>query len=90
MPRRKSKQFDDVQNARRVVEESTGESLVHESETFSMTLISQVMSAMGRKGGAKGGKRRLVTMTPERRREVATQAANARWKKAAKRRKKRA
>jgi len=34
---------------------------------------------MGRKGGRIGGKRRLVTMTVEQRREVAQKAANTRW-----------
>ena len=43
--------------------------------------ISRVMSAMGRKGGAIGGKRRMVTMTPEQRREVALKAARTRWAK---------
>lgn len=43
--------------------------------------ISRVMSAMGRKGGAIGGKRRLVTMTAEERREAATKAAQTRWAK---------
>jgi hypothetical protein len=39
------------------------------------------MSEMGKKGGRIGGKRRLLTMTPERRREVALAAARARWDK---------
>ena len=43
--------------------------------------ISRVMEAMGRRGGKIGGKRRLVTMTPEQRREVAQKAAQARWSK---------
>lgn len=43
--------------------------------------ISRVMAAMGRKGGKVGGKRRMVTMTPEQRREVAQHAAQARWGK---------
>jgi hypothetical protein len=43
--------------------------------------ISRVMSAMGRKGGKVGGKRRMVTMTAEQRREVAQKAANTRWAK---------
>jgi hypothetical protein len=42
------------------------------------------MAAMGRKGGQIGGKRRLVTMTPEQRRKAATKAAKARWKKSEK------
>jgi hypothetical protein len=43
--------------------------------------ISRVMSAMGRKGGRIGGKRRLVTMTPEERHKVAIKAAKTRWAK---------
>ncbi len=43
--------------------------------------ISRVMAAMGRRGGKIGGKRRLTTMTPEQRREVASNAAKARWAK---------
>jgi hypothetical protein len=36
---------------------------------------------MGRKGGAIGGKRRLVTMTAEQRRASAVKASQARWAK---------
>jgi hypothetical protein len=48
--------------------------------------ISRVMSAMGRKGGRVGGKRRLETMTPEQRSQVAFRAAQARWAKKKKQR----
>jgi len=51
---------------------------------LSQSMISRVMSEMGKKGGSKGGKMRLVTMTPERRSEVAAIAANKRWAKKAK------
>ena len=44
--------------------------------------ISAYMAAMGRKGGKIGGKRRLLTMTPEARKAAATKAAQTRWKKA--------
>ena len=44
--------------------------------------ISRVMAALGSKGGRKGGKRRLQTMTPEQRRDVALKAAKVRWSKA--------
>jgi hypothetical protein len=37
------------------------------------------MAAMGRKGGKIGGKRRMVTMTPEQRKEIAAKAAKTRW-----------
>lgn len=39
--------------------------------------ISEVMKAMGRKGGKIGGKRRLETMTPEQRSEVAKKGGEA-------------
>ncbi len=42
--------------------------------------ISQLMAAMGRKGGKIGGKRRLETMTAKERRQVAQKAAKARWR----------
>lgn len=44
--------------------------------------ISEYMAAIGRKGGQIGGKRRLKTMTVEQRREAATKAAKARWRRA--------
>ena len=43
--------------------------------------ISLLMAELGRKGGKKGGKRRLETMTPTKRKEIARKAANARWNK---------
>jgi hypothetical protein len=48
-------------------------------------MVSEVMRAMGARGGRIGGKRRLVTMTAERRKEIARLGARTRWgKKAAK------
>lgn len=44
--------------------------------------ISEYMSAIGRKGGQIGGKRRLKTMTKAERSKVAAKAARARWKQA--------
>jgi len=46
--------------------------------------ISRVMAAMGRLGGKIGGKRRLITMTAEQRKEIATKAAKMRWQNAKK------
>jgi hypothetical protein len=51
--------------------------------TPSASDVSRVMSAMGRKGGKLGGKRRMVTMTAAERRKVAVNAANTRWAKRA-------
>lgn len=40
------------------------------------------MSAMGKKGGKIGGKKRLESMSPEQRSQAALKAAKARWDKA--------
>jgi predicted KAP-like P-loop ATPase len=37
--------------------------------------------ALGRLGGLKGGKARMKKLTPERRRQIASEAARARWAK---------
>lgn len=41
--------------------------------------ISMFMAEMGRKGGKKGGKRRLQTLTAKQRSSIARNAARARW-----------
>jgi hypothetical protein len=84
MPKRISTtpKLDVVQNARRVFTEC-----IQASDSITLSMVSQVMAEMGRKGGKIGGKRRLKTMTPEARSAVASLAAKARW---AKRRKKKA
>ena len=84
MPKRIRKpKLDTVQNARRVVLASVGET---EPEAITpvpqpRSVISQVMAEMGRKGGRIGGKRRLVTLSATRRSQIAKQAARARWGK---------
>jgi hypothetical protein len=76
MPKRTSKpKLDTVQNARRVVD------FTIEQSEVSLTVVSQVMAQMGRKGGKIGGKRRLETMTDAERTAVAKKAAKARWAK---------
>jgi hypothetical protein len=71
---------DPNQLAKWIVEQSTAESEPAPVVPVPKSL-SAYMSAMGRKGGAIGGKRRLLTMTPEKRREAAQKAAKARWAK---------
>ncbi len=66
------------QLAYRLVQESTSEP---NEEALTKAQISQLMAAMGRKGGKIGGKRRMVTMTPEERSQIALRAAQARWSK---------
>lgn len=43
--------------------------------------LSAYMSAIGRKGGQIGGKRRMKTMTPKQRSRIAQKAARVRWSK---------
>jgi hypothetical protein len=37
-------------------------------------------AALGRLGGAKGGKARAAVLTPKQRRDIALKAARARWR----------
>ena len=41
--------------------------------------VSALMAQLGRKGGKIGGKRRLETLSAEKRKEIAKKAARARW-----------
>jgi hypothetical protein len=49
------------------------------------SVLHDVMSAMGKRGGRIGGKRRLETMSPDERSAAALKAARARWAKKRKR-----
>ncbi len=83
MPKRsstRSAKADTIRNAWRVVQES-----IQQSEVQFSLVASRVMAEMGRKGGRIGGKRRLETLSPERRKEIASQAAKTRWAKKSKR-----
>jgi len=42
--------------------------------------VRRVMSALGRRGGPKGGAARAEVLSPARRKEIAKKAAAARWK----------
>jgi hypothetical protein len=83
MPKRISTQPVDInQAAFQMVRHLTGsDEPVSAPSRVTQSDISRVMAAMGRRGGKIGGKRRMTTMTPEQRREVAQKAAQARWAK---------
>jgi hypothetical protein len=68
MERRKKKEHDFAVTAFRVVQEATGQL----KGGFDA-------KAMGRRGGLRGGKARAEKLTPERRKEIAQKAAQARW-----------
>jgi hypothetical protein len=74
MARRKKKEHDFAVTAFRVAQEAVGE-----DEAESKPDIDY--SALGRKGGRKGGKARASKLTPEQRSEIARVAASARWRK---------
>jgi len=48
------------------------------------TKVSKAAKMLGRLGGLKGGKARAAKLSPERRREIAKKAIEARWAKAKK------
>jgi hypothetical protein len=80
--KKRSQSEPDVnQLAYRLVQDSTSEP---EPDTMTKAQVSQLMAAMGRKGGKIGGKRRMETMTPEERSQIALRAAQTRWRKAKK------
>jgi hypothetical protein len=83
MPQRTGKRLDFVQNARRIVDESTRKHETVEQPTAKLnpSLISQVMAEMGRKGGKAGGKSRMKSMGAKGRSEFGRAAVNARWAK---------
>jgi hypothetical protein len=81
MPKRikQSKRPNDVnQSAHHLVSETTRYNGIIELPTKAQ--ISLLMAELGRKGGKKGGKRRLETMTSTERSDIARKAAQARWK----------
>jgi hypothetical protein len=81
MPKRikHSKRPSDVnQIAHLLVEQSTA---LPTPATPVPASISEYMAAIGRKGGLIGGKQRLKTLTPAKRKQIAAKAARARWAK---------
>jgi hypothetical protein len=69
MPKRSSKDVNQI--AARIVEEATG---------LSVKGKNPYAVALGRRGGLKGGKARAASLSPARRKAIATRAAAARWK----------
>lgn len=67
---------DPNQLAKMVVDIATGATQdEHESATI------QPIAALGRAGGLKGGQARAAALSPEKRADIARQAAAARWRK---------
>jgi hypothetical protein len=75
MRKRPSKREDAIQAARRVVDIATDEQPNVDPK------VSKAAAALGRLGGLRGGKARAESLSPERRAEIAREAAKKRWSK---------
>lgn len=69
-PRGQKRPADVIGNAVKIMRIATGE---EEEDT-------ETAKESGRKGGLNGGRARAATLSPERRKEIATKAAKSRWK----------
>jgi hypothetical protein len=80
MPSRSSKpkDHDFVTIARSIVEQSIGEKLTGEP-LDEQSKKNPAAVALGRLGGAKGGRARAKALSPKRRKQIAQKAARARW-----------
>ena len=81
MPSRSSKDHDFMTVARRVVEQAIGEHLDGTPLEDPHAGKNPAAVALGKLGGAKGGRARADKLTPEQRTDIARTAASARWKK---------
>jgi len=73
---KRKKREDENQAAARVVAISTGQPMPLPKRKKNAAAV-----ALGLLGGSKGGKIRAENLSAERRREIASAAARARWKK---------
>lgn len=76
MPKRPQRPRDINQLAKALVDESVGEAPPPELEGDARNPHAL---ALGAKGWSKGGKARAERLTPERRQQIAAEAARARW-----------
>jgi hypothetical protein len=87
MPKRSSKTkregtaHDFTVTARRVVEQAIGEKLDGSPLDDPNAGKNPAAVALGRLGGAKGGRARAERLSARRRREIARRAAKTRWQK---------
>jgi hypothetical protein len=77
----RSSKRDTAQNALRVVEQATGAPLKPKKVISFKKAKNPAAVALGKLGGVKGGKARAAKLSPERKKEIAQRAAQARWAK---------
>jgi hypothetical protein len=82
MPRRSSKDRDFAVNAFRVVEQAIGEHMDGSPLIDPNTGKNLAAVALGKLGGAKGGKARAAKLSSRKKTAIARKAAKARWEKA--------
>jgi hypothetical protein len=75
----KKRPSDTNQLAKRIVDIATGE-VEDRKPTPEEQGKDPAAVSLGRRGGLKGGKARAAALTAKRRKEIASAAANARWK----------
>lgn len=74
-PKRRAGAVPDVnENAFRLVQEATGQAPKTEPKVKNAAAV-----ALGKLGGAKGGKARAAALSPAKRKAIAKKAASARW-----------
>ena len=81
MHRRSSKDHDFATIARNVVEQAIGEHLDGTPLDDPDKGKNPAAVALGKLGGAKGGKARAATLSAAKRKAIAKKAATARWKR---------
>lgn len=80
-PKREGKAHDFTTIARRVVEQAIGEKLDGSPLEDKDKGKNPAAVALGKLGGAKGGKARAAALSSRRRKQIAKKAAKARWTK---------
>ena len=81
MPKRSSIDHDFAVNAFRVVEKAIGAHMDGTPLEGQNAGKNQSAVALGKLGGAKGGKARAEKLSPAKRKAIARKAAQVRWKK---------
>ena len=80
MPKRLVKDRDFAVNALRVVEQAIGEHMNGTPLEDPNAGKNAAAVALGKLGGAKGGRSRAAKLSPAKRKAIAKKAAAARWK----------
>ena len=83
-PKREGTPHDFTVVARRVVEQAIGEKLSGEPLDDPDEGKNPAAVALGKLGGAKGGKARAKALSPATRKAIAKKAASVRWKRSRK------